>query len=39
MIVLGIDPQVGTKAKPGPLYGVKGHSWSALAVVLTGLEK
>jgi hypothetical protein len=23
---------VGTKAQPGPLYGVKGHTWSALAV-------
>ena len=24
---------VGTKKKPGPLYGVSGHAWSALAVV------
>lgn len=35
----GKTPQIGTKAKPGPLYGVKGHAWSALAVVLTGIEK
>jgi hypothetical protein len=34
----GKTPQVGTKKEPGPLYGVKGHAWSALAVVLTGLE-
>lgn len=34
----GKTPQVGTKKKRGPLYGVKGHAWSALAVVLTGLE-
>jgi hypothetical protein len=34
----GKTPQVGTKSQPGPLYGVKGHAWSALAVVLTGLE-
>lgn len=26
---------VGTKAKPGPLYGVKSHAWSALAVAVT----
>lgn len=34
----GKNPVVGTKRKPGPLYGVKGHAWSALAVALTGLE-
>ena len=34
----GKNPVVGTKKQPGPLYGVKGHAWSALAVVLTGLE-
>mgnify|MGYP000285633705 FL=1 len=29
---------VGTKAKPGPLYGVASHAWSALAVaVVAGL--
>lgn len=29
-----IGPQ-GTKAKPGPTYGVKSHAWSALAVAVT----
>lgn len=29
---------VGTKKKPGPLYGVKKHIWSALAVGVTYLE-
>jgi hypothetical protein len=31
----GKVPQVGTKAKPGPLYGIKSHLWSALAVAET----
>lgn len=26
---------VGTKAKPGALYGVKSHAWAALAVAVT----
>jgi len=26
---------VGTKKQPGPLYGVKSHVWSALAVAVT----
>lgn len=30
----GKTPQVGTKSKPGPLYGVKSHAWSALAVAV-----
>lgn len=34
----GPCPQVGTKKAPGPLYGVSGHAWSALAVLLTGME-
>jgi hypothetical protein len=34
----GACPQVGTKASPGPLYGVSGHCWQALSVVITGLE-
>lgn len=34
----GKTPQVGTKKLPGPLYGVKGHCWSALAIVITYLE-
>ena len=33
----GKTPQIGTKGRPGPLYGVKGHAWSALAVVMTGM--
>ena len=34
----GKRPSIGIKKRPGPLYGVKGHALSALAVVLTGLE-
>ena len=30
----GKTPQVGTKAKPGPLYGVSSHAWAALAVAV-----
>jgi hypothetical protein len=26
---------VGTKAKPGPLYGVTSHAWAALGVAVT----
>ncbi len=26
---------VGTKAKPGPLYGVSSHAWAALGVAVT----
>ena len=26
--------RVGTKAEPGPCYGVAGHAWSALAVAV-----
>jgi hypothetical protein len=29
---------VGTKACPGPLYGVKSHARSALAVAVTAAE-
>jgi len=28
----GKTPQIGTKAKPGPLYGVSKHAWAALGV-------
>jgi hypothetical protein len=35
----GATPQVGTKAKPGPLYGVSSHAWSALAVAITVCER
>ena len=31
----GKTPQIGTKAKPGPLYGFKSHLWAALAVAHT----
>ncbi len=34
----GKTPQVGTKAAPGPLYGVSKHAWAALAVGLTFIE-
>jgi hypothetical protein len=31
----GAKPAIGTKASPGPLYGVSKHAWSALAVGVT----
>lgn len=31
----GKRPQIGTKAQPGPLYGVTSDVWSAIAVGLT----
>ena len=31
----GKTPQIGTKAKPGPLYGVSSHAWPAIGVALT----
>lgn len=30
---------VGTKKAPGPLYGVTGHCWSALAVSVTAWDR
>jgi hypothetical protein len=27
--------QIGTKAQPGPLYGVSSHAWPALGVAIT----
>lgn len=30
----GATPQIGTKAKPGPLFGVSTHAWPALGVAL-----
>lgn len=30
----GATPQIGTKAMPGPLYGVSTHAWPALAVAI-----
>jgi len=34
----GKTPQVGTKSQPGPLYGVKGDVWSALAIAITAAQ-
>lgn len=31
----GRELAVGVKRKPGPLYGIKGDEWSALAVAMT----
>mgnify|MGYP001564619465 FL=1 len=31
----GKDVAIGRKASPGPLFGVKGDEWSALAIALT----
>ena len=31
----GSTPQIGIKAKPGPLYGVSSHAWPAIGVALT----
>ena len=33
----GAIPQIGTKKKRGPLYGVSTHVWPALAVAITAL--
>lgn len=30
---------VGVKKRPGPLYGVKSHAWSALAVAVTAMTR
>lgn len=27
--------QIGTKSRPGPLYGVSSHAWAALGVAIT----
>lgn len=35
----GKTPQVGTKAQPGPLYGVSSHAWSALAVAVYAADQ
>lgn len=35
----GKTPQIGTKAQPGPLYGMKSHLWAALAVAVTFVEQ
>lgn len=35
----GRERAIGTKRAPGPLYGVKGDAWSALAVALTAARE
>lgn len=35
----GKTPQIGTKAKPGPLYGVSTHAWAALGVAVTAVHQ
>lgn len=35
----GKESAIGKKASPGPLYGIKGDEWQALAVGLTWLEE
>jgi hypothetical protein len=34
----GKELAIGKKAAPGPLYGIKSHAWSALAVAVTAHE-
>ena len=34
----GKVPQIGTKAQPGPLYGVSTHAWPALGVAMTAVH-
>lgn len=33
------EAAIGKKANPGPLYGVKSHVWSALAVAVTAAHQ
>jgi hypothetical protein len=35
----GGDQAIGKKKSPGPLYGVKSHAWSALALAMTFVER
>ena len=35
----GAEPCRGTKAQPGPLYGVRSHAWDALAVALAAMRE
>lgn len=35
----GGDSSIGTKKKPGPLYGIASHEWAALAVAVTVLDR
>ncbi|WP_043767533.1 hypothetical protein [Algiphilus aromaticivorans] len=34
----GKDRAIGKKATPGPLYGIRSHEWSALAVGVTYID-
>lgn len=34
----GRVPQIGVKARPGPLFGIHEHQWAALAVGVTWVE-
>lgn len=34
----GKDKAIGNKKAPGPLYGISGHCWSALAIAVTFAE-
>lgn len=35
----GKEKAVGKKASKGPLYGVSGHTWSALALAITAFDQ
>lgn len=35
----GKDKAIGKKSAPGPLYSIKSHAWSALAVGLTAMKR
>lgn len=35
----GKTPQIGTKAQPGPLFGVSSHAWAALGVAVTAVQR
>ena len=37
--LIGAIGPIGTKANPGPLYGVTRDAWSAIAVAVTHIEK
>lgn len=34
----GKVPQIGTKKKPGPLFGISSHMWPALGVAITARD-
>jgi hypothetical protein len=35
----GATPQIGTKGRPGPLYGVSTHAWAALGVAIVAMHQ